>query len=556
MSAAGGDSAAGEDRFEGLLPTVLFAAAAVASGVLLVALGSRIGFSIDHWDVLLHRRGFSADVIFDPANEHPVIAPMLIFKVILGVFGMDSLTPFQLASTATFLGSAALLFVYVRRRVGDWGALVATLPILFLGAAADDLLLAFQIGFFGSMALGIAMLLALEREDRRADLVACALLVGSLCFSSLGIPFAIGAAVRIATRPEPVRRIFVIAVPLALYATWWLGWGHTADSAISFQNLVDSPGYVVDGFASSITALLGLAAFGGDGEIDSLTMGRVLLVLAVIAAALRLRSLPRVPAWLWVSLSIALAFWFLAALNAIPLREPTSSRYQYIGAVFIVMIAADLFRGARAGREAIAVLLTVAVVSVVGNVKALADAYREQLDFAVVSEGALGGIELAAERVDPAFTLGAENSGYESLGILDAGSYLSAVSAFGSPAYSAEELPAAPEEARVAADRVLGSIPGLALQPLGREVTASCEPTPVEGTRTFEDLPAGGVVLESHSGDDVDVRLRRFATESFPIELGPLTPRRVYELELPSDRSGEPWELELTGAGSVRACRR
>ena len=63
-------------------------------------------------------------------------------------------------------------------------------------------------------------------------------------------------------------------------------------------------------------------------------------------------------------------------------------------------------------------------------------------------------------------------------------------------------------------------------------------------------------MLESLSGDDVEVRLRRFATESFPIELGPLTPGRVYELELPSDRSTEPWELELTGAGSVRACRR
>ena len=119
-----------------------------------------------------------------------------------------------------------------------------------------------------------------------------------------------------------MRRIYVVVVPLALYAIWWLGWGLTADSAISVENLVDSPGYVVDGFASSISALLGLAAFGGDGEIDSLTVGRVLLVLAAIAAVLRLRSLARVPAWLWVSLSIGLAFWFLAALNAIPLRVP------------------------------------------------------------------------------------------------------------------------------------------------------------------------------------------------------------------------------------------
>ena len=112
------------------------------------------------------------------------------------------------------------------------------------------------------------------------------------------------------------------------------------------------------------------------------------------------------------------------------------------------MIAADLFRGARPGREAIGVLLAVAVISVAGNLKALADAYREQRDFAIVSEGALGAIELAAHRVDPTFALSAQNSGYESLGILYAGSYLSAVSAFGSPAYSAEELPAAPEEAR------------------------------------------------------------------------------------------------------------
>ena len=194
VNAANAGSASEARRFEGGLPAALFALAAFASGVLLVILGSRIGFSLDHWDVLLHRRGLSPDAILDPTNEHPVIAPMVLFKAIVEVFGMDSLTPFQLASTVTFLASVALLLLYLRRRVGDWVALAATLPILFLGAAADDLLLAFQIGFFGSTALGLATLLALEREDRGGDVLACALLVGSLCFSSVGIPFAIGAA--------------------------------------------------------------------------------------------------------------------------------------------------------------------------------------------------------------------------------------------------------------------------------------------------------------------------------------------------------------------------
>src|SRR4029077_716733 len=89
--------------------------------------------------------------------------------------------------------SATLLFVYVRRRLGPWPALIAAVLLLFLGPAWADLLWGFQIAFVGSALFGIAMLLALDRGDRRGDIAACVFLTLSVGFSSLGLSFLVGA---------------------------------------------------------------------------------------------------------------------------------------------------------------------------------------------------------------------------------------------------------------------------------------------------------------------------------------------------------------------------
>ena len=80
-----------------------------------------------------------------------------------------------------------------------------------------------------------------------------------------------------------------------------------------------------------------------------------------------------------------------------------------------------------------------------------------------VVRGDLAGLEIAADRVDPALVLNRENSGFDYFTLLDAGSYLSASAKFGSPAYDQSELAAAPESGRAAADKVLGAALGLRL---------------------------------------------------------------------------------------------
>ena len=333
---------------------LVLAVAVVSSGALLLRLQSRLTFFADEWQFLLDRRGSSVGVFLDPHNDHIALAPVSIYKALLATFGMSSAAPFQVASTALFLLSTILLFVLLRSRVGDWAALLGTILVLFLGAAWVDLLWPFQIAFFGSMAAGLGALLALDRDDRAGDRVACLLLVASTAFLEMGIAFAVAALVNVGLGRRPRgRRLYVGLVPIALYAVWYAGWGHQSTSRVTFHNLLHSPGYVFDIASQAIAALLGLATpLTGDGHnLVGLPWGRALLVVAIVLSIWRLRRVGGPSRGLWTALALGLTFWFLASLNAYSfLREPSDGRYVYPGAVFVLLIAAELLRGVRLGK--------------------------------------------------------------------------------------------------------------------------------------------------------------------------------------------------------------
>ncbi len=271
--AKGGEEATGTFGREDLirrLPVILLGLAMVVAGVWILSLTSKLTFIADEWNLLLLRQGWGIGQIMDPFNGHPIMAPAFVFKSLQDVFGMESARPMQVAATATFLLTNALLFVYARRRIGDWGALIATMLILFLGAAFEDLLFAFQIGYFGSLAAGLGALIALDRDDHRGDVAASILLVVSLTFSSLGIAFvAAGAAEWVLNPRDRRRRVFVPGAAMLFYALWWLGWGHQAsaeslDPAFQLSVLPKVPGYMFETLAAALVSLAGLAT--GDGS--------------------------------------------------------------------------------------------------------------------------------------------------------------------------------------------------------------------------------------------------------------------------------------------------
>jgi hypothetical protein len=550
---------------------VLLAAVLVAATAVLMGLGWRLSFFLDDWTFLLYRRGSIDQAVLNPHGENIVIGLSIAYKFLVNVFGMDSAVPFRAALVGLIVTSGVLLFALLRTRVGDYLAVVAVAMTVFLGAAYEDLLWAIQIGYFIALCCGLGAFLALQRRTARADVLACVLLTVGVTSFSVGIPFIAGAAVAIAMSKDRWRRAYVVAVPIAVYGLWWLGWGHDADTKISVENILTSPGYLFEGFASSLASMLGLATPGTDQAIPFMSWGRPLLIAGALLGGHRLYRLGRVPEWLWVFGATALAYWLLAGFNERPGREPTVSRYQHIGAVFILLIAAELCRGIRIRRPAMVVITGLAGIAIVSNLSYLDQARASYMHTTVLERAGLGAMEIARDTVEPSFVLAPNlvDTGYV---YVDALHYLPAVDDYGSPAYSPQELTEAPEEARRVADKTVaaalrmtftadtglpaadGEAPEVAAGEMLSAKGACVVVKPPAGGAAELVLAPGGAGFETRGPGTTEVKLRRFATESFPINGGEMAGDATATLAIPLDRASEPWEVELAGSQPVRVC--
>lgn len=534
---------------------ICLAVAVGISGALLLVLGSHLTFVNDDWEYLLNRRGSSLDVFLDPFYEHIPLAKVAIYKSLLSTFGMSSALPFRVVAISVFLLSAILLFVYLRGRIGDWAALLAGVLILFLGDAFEVLLWPVSVDYFGSVAAGLGMLIALDRDDRSGDRLACVLLTVSLAFHSIGCAFAVGALVDLALSRRPrLGRAYVAVLPLALFALWWLGWGHSGESNLSADNLASTPEYVFDVAAAGITSLLGLAT--GDGtEPDQphLIWGKIALIAGVVLVGLRLWRADRFPRDLAIALSIALTFWVGIALNETAElgRVPTASRYQYPSAVFLLLIAGSVLRGVRISGRAIATAAVVTGVAIAGGVSLLYEEYTERWRPSTDSlRGSLAAVEISRDSLDPAFRLI-----FGPTLALPPHAYLSAVDDYGSPAYSESELSARPEPDRATADRTLASALGLRLAPESSARTkVECQTVQASpAVFTGLTLLRGGFTLTNQGDADAEVLLGRFS-DGLSVDLGPLAAGTSTSLTIPVDRSTRPWRLGLAGEGPVELC--
>lgn len=539
-------------------PYFLLVAAMAATAAMTLSLTSELTFLQDTWEFLMSRQELTVDNLLRPHNEHLVVFPALIQWMLIELFGMGDALPEYLVLVAFLLGTAGLLFVYVERRVGPWPALFAAVLLLGFGPGWEALLWPFEITFVGPLFFGIAMLLALEREDRPGDLAACAFLILALGFSGLGLPFGLAAAVAILLKPRRtwLRRSYVVAIPAVLFAVWYRGWGHEAATHISLENILESPRFVAEAMAATAASLVGL---GTDPIGGGSAWGPAILVALVVALAYRQLRQPGFHPGLWPIAAAATASWFLTAFNAAPGREAASSRYQYVAAVFLLMILANLFRGARPSRPAIALMGALTLIALGPNLVVLAQGRDTLEQQAVLTQADTAAIEIAQRHVDPAFQLSPEVAGTTTLVDVVAGPYLEAVEEHGSDAYTEAELLAAPDYGRRQADTVLS----LAL-PLSTTVTrgafngggAGCVPAGAGAGGEAGGIPLrpGPTRIEVPPGPPAELSLRRFATGEFPVSTAAAPGGSVMVLKVPRDLASQPWRLRVEAAQGASVC--
>lgn len=541
-------------------PVWLLAAAMLASAITLLVFGAGLTFFQDTWAFLLHRRGLSIETFLLPHNEHIVVAPVAIQKALIEVFGMESAVPERLVLIGSLLITAGMLYLYARPRLGEWSALIVAVLLLFLGSAWQVLLWPFEYSLVGAVAAGLAMLVALDRGDTKGDVWACIALAVSFAFASLGLAFAVAAALDIwaKRRSRGFNRVYLLLIPVALYGAWFLGYGREAERSFSARNIADAPQYVLDSLAAATAALLGLGQPMSEFGNINLDWGRPVLVVFI---ALLVYSQVRRPALAprsYAGLGASLAYFAMTALNAMPGREPTSNRYLHMSAAFALILGICLMDGRKLPPRATVIAGLVAALAAVANLGALHDGRAWMMAQSELTRGNLGALEIARDTVADHFRLMPDVAGTGSLIDIEAAAYFSAADAYGTPAYKEMELKEAAPHARYQADVVL-----TAALPVQHRTDLDGGKAP-SGNRciTFpvgdaEELPIspGVVTISVPPGEPYSVRMRRFADPgTYPFEIAPIAAGSTTTLEIPADLGESDWLLSVGSAQPATAC--
>ncbi|HEX8121380.1 MAG TPA: hypothetical protein VF549_08965 [Solirubrobacteraceae bacterium] len=542
------------------LPWVVLLAIMAGSAWLLMWAGRGTTFFYDDWPYILERGNWNPDTLLRPHNEHLQVFPLLLYKILFETVGLHAHWVYRLALVVLNLLTGLLLFLYARRRVGDWPAVALAACLIVMAPSWYNLLYSFQVNFVGAMAAGMGALVALDREDRRGDLIAMVLLGVVLGSSSVGFPFVIGAVIELVWRRD-WRRLWVVGVPIAFYGLWWLGW-HTG-SSLRLHNAPAIPGYMMDGADDSAGAITG---YGVD-------FGLVIFCGLVALVVRELLDPERVTARLVAVISLPLTMWALTALGRADMGvEADANRYLYASGLFVALVGLEVARRyAIVGRAAaaVAVFLFVGAIANANAVKGGGEILRGW------SEGGIYAVT-AYEIAGPENVAYDYGGGDPTQGFIKAGPVFEAIKRYGSsPGYTAEELRDQSPERKRGVDHALARTLNLNVAAVSGKATAGAaapvadgkqpgnvvaagagcvrlEPAVPEAAFNLR-LPLGGATFHAGSSK-LEVRLRRFSTLFFEEPLGTVAAGTTGSLAIPRDRSSQPWFAQIHTSDKTVVC--
>ena len=214
--------------------TGAFVAVVVVALPFYLAARRNVWFHNDDWDYLATRSAGSLQDLFRPHNEHWQTLPILVYRGMWHLFGLDHYQLYVLPVVVLHLTAGVLLWIMIRRAgVRPWIATLVGSVFVLYGAGFSDIIWAFQLGFDAALVFGLAQLSLADHDggvDRRDYLpIACGVL-GLMCAGlAVTMVFIVGPAMLL-RRGWRVALLQVVP-PTAVFAVWWLWMGRDAYGA-------------------------------------------------------------------------------------------------------------------------------------------------------------------------------------------------------------------------------------------------------------------------------------------------------------------------------------
>jgi hypothetical protein len=314
-------------------------------------------FSGDEWAMFITRRvnwgQWTPDALFRPHNEHWSTLPVIIFDVLYRIFGVRTYLPYLAIGAAIHVGVGVVSWSILRRiGISAWVAAGCATILLFFGAGAENIMWAFQVGFMGSVFLGLSHLRLAMHDGKLDRRDAIGVILGCLGLMASGVGLTmVGMVALDQTLRGRWRGVALhLLVPGALFVTWYACYGRLAVRAYPFtpQNI---PDYVRAGLVLATDQVTQLSGTGAS-----------LAVLVIVGYASGwFGNLRRVGTPLAMATAVPLFFSISAVGRAsLGVQQATSSRYVYIAGMLLmptVAMALDRLRATNWPGGAIAVTL-------------------------------------------------------------------------------------------------------------------------------------------------------------------------------------------------------
>jgi hypothetical protein len=270
------------------------AAIAVLGFGLLLWLGRGMTFFWDEWEFIETRSLGDPGTWLAPHNEHWSTLPILAYRALAETVGLGSYVPYL--AVVALLHVAVVFAVYrlVRDSTGSGPlAVCAGLVVALFGSGFENLFWGFQSGFVGATALCLWAIVTLRTEgpiSRRRIAVVVVLLTAALATAGVAIAFTAAIVTELLLDPRRRRVLPWLAIPIAVWAGWYLAIGRSAaafqDNPIGLSSFLEAPGVVIGGFGSAAGAIFGVGP----------KIGLIVAAVILVAAGWRWYRSRRLPA--------------------------------------------------------------------------------------------------------------------------------------------------------------------------------------------------------------------------------------------------------------------
>lgn len=392
----------------------------VLGGAVLLRANRNQWFFGDEWDFIARRSSTSLRDLFAPHNEHWSTIPILIYRILVETVGLHSYVPFIAIVILLHLCVTTLLWrLLLQNGSNRWVATALAAVFMLLGSGAENLLWAFQIGFVGSVLVGILLLLLVNHDgsaDRR-DVAAVAVATFGLMLSGVTVTMVAVASVCIALRRDVRQALGFALLPAAVYVVWLVAIGHEGLGV--HPHTVDSffqvPQYTWRGLSTGLETTSGVAGSG------------IFLLFSLVAFAFTRSDLARgqdAAAFAGIAGGVLLFLTLGVGRTGLGVDQAAASRYFYIEMALLlpfVGTALSVVVGSHRGRlSVVGFFVGLMLLHNIGllRVAARADSDRElQIKRQVLAAADLlkEGEEIIGAQVEPSFSPDLDASSLQAL---------------------------------------------------------------------------------------------------------------------------------------------